>query len=296
VTVTAAMTALEAFFAIQDTAGRARLGDRWLVDHALRRLLLEGVDLASVTAADVAVASEPPAHESPVTAVLMAGGRGSRLQPLTSKVPKPLLTIGRTTILERLLECLFACHITDVWISVNYLAEQIEDRVGDGAGYGVRVRYLREEEPLWNAGPLALLPERPSGPVLVLNTDQITNLNFARLADYHLAESAAITVASVPHEVQVPYGVLVTEGTRLVSIQEKPSTRFNINAGFIAVSPDVIDMIEPGQPMDIVQLIEEAMDRGMKVSVFPLLEKWIDIGTPDDLQQALLMFATGEEV
>ena len=294
--ISAEMSALDAFFAIQETAGRARLGDRWLLDHVLRRLVLDGVDLATVTAADAAVDAPAPTSAGPVTAVLMAGGKGSRLGELTTKVPKPLLTIGRTTILERLLESLFAANITDVWISVNYMAEQIEGRIGDGEGYGVQVRYLREEEPLWNAGALGLLPERPQGPVLVLNTDQITTLNFARLVEYHLAEEAAITVASIPYDVEVPYGVLAVEGTRLTAIQEKPRTRFQVNAGFIAVRPDVIDMVTPGQPMNMVELMEEAMARGMKVAVFPLLEKWLDVGTPDDLQQALLLFVTGEEV
>lgn len=295
-TISPDTSALDAFFAIQETAGRGKVGDRWLVDTDLRRLVLEGTDLASLTAADVAVADAPEPPSATTTAVLMAGGRGSRLGELTTKVPKPLLTVGRTTILERLLECLFAANITDVWISVNYLAEQIESRIGDGEGYGVRVRYLREREPLWNAGALGLLPERPTGPILVLNTDQITTLNFARLVDYHLAEDAAITVASVPYDVQVPYGVLAVDGTRLTAIQEKPRTRFNVNAGFIAVRPDVLDMVTPGEPMNMVELMEEAMARDMKVSVFPLLERWIDVGTPDDLQQALLMFVTGEQV
>jgi NDP-sugar pyrophosphorylase family protein len=295
-TIAPGTNALEGFFAIQESAGRAQVGDRWLVDHVLRRLVLEGVDLATVTAGDVAVAHPGPTNTVPATAVLLAGGRGSRLGELTTKVPKPLLTIGRTTILERLLESLFAANITDVWISVNYMAEQIEGRIGDGEGYGVQVRYLREEEPLWNAGALGLLPERPQGPVLVLNTDQITTLNFARLVDYHLAEDAAITVASIPYDVEVPYGVLAVEGTRLTAIQEKPRTRFQVNAGFIAVRPDVIDMVTPGQPMNMVELMEETMERGMKVAVFPLLEKWLDVGTPDDLQQALMMFVTGEEV
>ena len=130
----------------------------------------------------------------------------------------------------------------------------------------------------------------------MLNTDQITNLNFSRLVDFHVAEAAAITVASVPYDVQVPYGVLAIEGTRLLAVEEKPMTRFNVNAGFYVVDPHVIEMVTPGQPMTLPQLMGEALARGMKVVVFPVLEKWIDIGTPDDLQQALLTFATGEEV
>lgn len=294
--LTSHLTAREAFFAIQETDGRARLGDGWVVDAVLRRLVLQGVDLSTLAADDVVTADEPTQELPEVTAVLMAGGRGSRLQPLTFKVPKPLLMVGRTSILERLLECLFAAGIRDIWISVNYMAEQIEERIGDGRRFGVDVRYLREDEPLWTAGALSLLPEPTAGPLLVLNTDQITSLNFRRMVDYHLDEQAVITVAAVPYDVEVPYGVLDVDGTRLVSVQEKPTTRFQCNAGFYVVDPSVLPMIPGGQPLTMPSLMQEVLDRGMKVAVFPVVEKWIDIGTPEDLQQALLTFATGEEV
>lgn len=288
-------TAYDAFLAVQETAGRAQVGGGWVVDHVLRRLVMEGTDLATVPVADVLV-DEPPLPTVPAMAVLMAGGQGSRLQPLTFKVPKPLLMVGRTSILERQLERLFAANVREVWISVNYMAEAIENRIGDGAHYGLEVRYLREDEPLWTAGALSLLPEPPTGPALVMNTDQITNLNFGRLVDFHVAEEAAITVASVPYDVQVPYGVLATDGSRLVALEEKPTTRFQCNGGYYVVSPEAVALVPPGQPLTVVELMQMALDRDMKVAVFPILETWIDIGTPDDLQRALLTFATGEDI
>lgn len=293
--------AIEAFWAIQNSAGRGTVadGDRVLGavrDHTLRRAVLDGVDLASVPVEALLDGPEVPHQTARTTAVVMAGGRGERLQPLTFKVPKPLLTVGRTTILERLLEGLFQAHVDDVWLAVNYLAELIEDRIGDGAGQGVRVRYLREHEPLERAGALSLLPEPPEGPLLLVNADQITNLNFARMVDYHLVEGADVTVGAFTHEVAVPYGVLRSDGNRLLGWDEKPTARFSCNAGFYVLSPAAVALVPDGRPYSTVELLDAAMAAGMDVVVFPLLEKWIDLGTPEDLERALLAFATGEEV
>jgi NDP-sugar pyrophosphorylase family protein len=207
------------------------------------------------------------------------------------------LTASQTSsILERVLESLHASRVDDVWLAVNYMADLIEERIGDGSGFGVRVRYLREQEPLETAGPLALLPEEPPGPVIVTNTDQITNMSFARMVDYHVAEQADITVASVSHLVDVPYGVFELRGTELVGMQEKPTVRYRINAGYYVVDPGVIGLIPRGEPFNMVQLMQAVMRGGGRVSVFPMVERWIDIGTPEELEKALLLFATGEEV
>jgi NDP-sugar pyrophosphorylase family protein len=266
-----------------------------VVDRTLRRALLDGVDLAA-TSVDTLM-GEPlgASARPPVTAVVMAGGRGERLQPLTFKVPKPLLTVGRTTILERLLEGLFAANVDDVWIAVNYMADLIEDRIGDGEGRGLRIRYLKEREPLERAGALSLLPA-PTGPVLLVNADQITNLNFARMVDYHLGEDADITVGGFTHEVDIPYGVLRSDGNRLVGWDEKPTARFTCNAGFYVLSPEAVRLVPKGHPYSTTELLDAAMQAGMRVVVFPLLEKWIDLGTPEDLERALMAFATGDEV
>lgn len=227
----------------------------------------------------------------PVTAMVLAGGKGERLQPLTFKVPKPLLQVGRTSPLERVLEGLHAARVTDVWIAVNYMADMIEDRVGDGSHYGVRVQYIHEEQPL-GVGALALLEDEPPGPVIVTNSDQITNLSMARLVDYHLAEQADITVASIPFAVDVPYGVFDLRGAELVGLKEKPTVRFPCNAGYYVVDPGVITLVPKGELFTMVDLMETVMRGGGRVVVFPMVETWIDIGTPEELEQALLWSAT----
>ena len=230
-----------------------------------------------------------------VTAVVMAGGKGTRLQPLTDKVPKPLLAVGRNSILERLLENFHEALIDDVWLAVNYMAEMVEARIGDGTGYGVRVRYLREDQPLHTAGALGLLPERPAGPILVAHADQVTSLPFARMVDFHLAEEAAITVGAFYHRVDVPYGVLRHDGTALTEIDEKPTLSFPCFAGFTVVDPSALDLIPPETVFSMVDLIEAANAAGRRVVVFPIVETWLDIGNWEDLNKALLWFVTGEE-
>jgi dTDP-glucose pyrophosphorylase len=228
----------------------------------------------------------------PVSAMVLAGGKGERLHPLTFKVPKPLLQVGRTTMLERVLEGLHASRVEDVWLAVNYMAEMIEDRVGDGAHYGLRVRYVREEQPLGTAGALALLEDEPPGPVIVTNSDQITTLSMARLVDYHQAEQADVTVAAMSFDVDVPYGVFDLRGTELVGLREKPTVRLPCNAGYYVIDPGVIAQIPKGEHFTMVDLMESVMRIGGRVVVFPMVETWIDIGTPEELEQALLWSAT----
>lgn len=264
-------------------------------DLAVRRAQMAGTDLEAIDVAEL-----PPAErvvvDEPVTAIVLAGGEGQRLRPLTDKVPKPLLQVGRATILERVLEALHASGIDDVFLAVNYKAEMIEDRVGDGSAYGVRVRYLRERTPLHTAGPLSLLPVRPPGPILVTNADQVTALDFMRMVEWHRAERAAITVASIEHLTQVPYGVLEVDGTRFLGIREKPVLTTRCNAGIYVLEPSVVDLVPANTHFGMDRLLAAALEAGMPISVFPVLETWIDIGTPEELEKALLWFATGEEV
>jgi dTDP-glucose pyrophosphorylase len=230
------------------------------------------------------------------TVVVMAGGRGERLRPLTDHLPKPLLAVGRTTILERLLERLFEAGFTDVWLAVNYMADKIEATIGDGTRWGLQVRYLREEQPLHTAGALSLLPERPAGPIVVLNADQVTRLSFARMVDYHLAEDAAVTIGVFHHEEQVKYGVLDLDQNTVTGLREKPTLRYPCNAGFYVIEPTMLDLVPSGTSFSMVQLAEAAMAAGHKVVAFPIVETWLDIGNFDDLNKALMWFVTGEEL
>lgn len=233
---------------------------------------------------------------APVSAVILAGGRGQRLRPLTDKVPKPLLTVGRTTIVERLLEGLATAGVAEVYLAVNYMAEAFEQRLGDGERHGVHLRYLRERKPLHTAGPLTLLPEVVPGPIVVMNADQVTALHFARLVDFHRQQGAAVTVGTFEHMVQVPYGVLRLDGPSVLGIDEKPVVRHLCNAGIYVVEPDVVKLIPRNTFFGMPNLVEAALADGRSVAAFPILEKFIDIGTLEELEAALVLFATGEEV
>jgi NDP-sugar pyrophosphorylase family protein len=267
-------------------------------DVHVRRALLDVADPSTVRVADV-LDPEPGTRRTtpaPATVVVMAGGRGERLRPLTDHLPKPLLAVGRTTILERLMERLFESGFSDVWLAVNYMAEKIEDTIGDGARWGLRVRYLREDEPLHTAGALSLLPERPANPIVVLNADQVTGLSFARMVDYHQAEGAAVTIGVFFHEEQMKYGVVDLDGNAVVAMREKPILRWPCNAGFYVVDPAMLDLVPPAMPFNMPQLAEAAMAAGHKVVAFPIVETWLDIGNFDDLNNALMWFVTGEEL
>lgn len=266
-------------------------------DLGLRRAALAGCSL------DVPVTelldAEPPVRSEggpPVTAVVLAGGRGQRLAPLTDRVPKPLLTVGRTTIVERILEGLAASGVTDVWLSVNYKAEVFQERLGDGSSSGVRLGYLRELKPLHTAGPLSLLPEPPPGPLLVMNADQVTALHYARMVEFHRASGASATVGSFAFEVQVPYGVLQLDGGAVTGIVEKPVVRNHCNAGIYVIEPDVVPLVPRNTFFGMPSLVERVLADGRSVAAFPILETFIDIGTREELDKALLWFATGEEV
>ncbi len=232
---------------------------------------------------------------APVTAVVLAGGEGQRLRPLTDKVPKPLLRIGRTTILDRVLESLARSDIADVWIAVNYKADMIEEHVGDGAALGLRVRYLREDEPLYTAGCLSLLPDVPTGPVVVTNSDQVTNLDYAQMVAFHQAQGAAVTIGAFDYAIDVPYGVLDVNDGVVQGIEEKPTLRVPCNGGIYVLDPDVLGLVPPRTYFGMDELVRTVMGGGRRVSVFPI-ETWIDIGTPDELDRALRLFVTGEEL
>jgi NDP-sugar pyrophosphorylase family protein len=262
-------------------------------DEIIALLAARHVRAAAIVDGDRFVGPTVVAAPAPtVTAIVLAGGRGKRLQPYTDKVPKPLLQVGRTSPLERVLEGLHTAGFDDVFLAVHYMADAIEARVGDGSRFGLRVTYIHEPGLLGSAGALGLLEDEPAGPVLVTNSDQITNLSMARLVDYHLAEQAEITVASVPFAVDVPYGVFDLRGTELVGLQEKPTVRLPCNAGYYVVDPGVIAQVPRGEPFTMVDLMEKVMRGGGRVVVFPMVETWIDIGSPEELEQALLWSAT----
>ncbi|MCC5831198.1 MAG: nucleotidyltransferase family protein [Phycisphaeraceae bacterium] len=218
--------------------------------------------------------------------VLMAGGQGMRLRPLTEDLPKPLLAVGERPILQTILEGLIDAGFRRFFFSVNYKAEMIESIFGNGENWGVEIQYLRECEPLGTAGSLRLLPETPTRPLLVMNADLLTRVDYVKLLDFHTLHKAAATMCVRGYDLEVPYGVVRTDEHHLVGIEEKPRRQFLVNAGIYVLNPDVLELIPSGGHMDMTALFEQVRETGRPATVFPIREYWMDIGRMDDFQQA----------
>ncbi len=228
-------------------------------------------------------------------AVIMAGGRGQRLRPVTDKVPKPLLKVGSTSIVERIIGDLAAAGVVEVYLAVNYKAEIFEERLGFGEHLGVNLHYLREETAMGTAGALSLMPPGQQGPVLVTNGDIVTTVDFARLFDFHWRHGGAVTVAGVQHVTHIPYGVLNSVEHHLVSIEEKPERRDFCSAGIYVLQPEVLELVPGSTRFDMPDLIADVLAAGLPVHVFPVLEKWFDIGGTAEFERVLVQFAIGED-
>jgi dTDP-glucose pyrophosphorylase len=218
--------------------------------------------------------------------ILMAGGLGSRLKPLTNEMPKPLLRIGDKPILETVLTGFIKAGFGKFFISINYKAEMIRDYFGDGSAWGVEISYLEERERLGTAGALSLLPQRPTQPFFVMNGDLLTTVNFEQMLKYHREHKAFSTVCVREHSITVPFGVVDFDDHRLVGIREKPTQKFFVNAGVYLLDPGVLDHLDANETVDMPTLIERTIAQGKSSVGFPLREYWIDVGRLDDLQRA----------
>jgi dTDP-glucose pyrophosphorylase/predicted transcriptional regulator len=218
--------------------------------------------------------------------IIMAGGKGVRLRPMTSSVPKPLVSLGDKPMLHRLLESLYAEGFREVAISINYLGEQIEESVGDGSSWGLSVTYLREKVALGTAGALGLLEPRPAAPVLVINADVLTGARLGDLLEQHTRHGTAISVGMRVHDIEHPFGVLDLDGSTVTGIREKPIWREFVSAGVYALSPEVFTLISGDEYLDMPDLVSLALSRDLQVEGFPLHEPWLDVGTPEDFRTA----------
>ena len=226
------------------------------------------------------------AKEQDGIAVLMAGGPGSRLRPLTDTTAKPLLEVGQKPLLEIILESLIGHGFRRFYIAVNYKAEQVKDFVGNGERWGVDVRYLEEPERQGTAGALGLLPERPTAPFLVMNADLLTNINFGQLVAYHAEQKCMATLCVREQSTQIPYGVVEFDRNRFLSIQEKPVHKYFINTGIYVLNPEILDYVAPATYLDMPDLIETAQRDSHEMAVFPIREFWLDIGRHEDYESA----------
>jgi len=220
-------------------------------------------------------------------ALVMAGGKGTRMHPLTLSVPKPMLSVGDRPIIERLMERLRITGIRRVSVSLHHMADHIRDFLGNGERFGVDIDYVQEEVPRGTAGALALIDESDE-PVLVINADILTTVDFRAMMDFHQEHQAALTVAVRNVEVDVPYGVIEVEGTDVRSVVEKPRYSYFANAGIYVVEARVYRMVPNDRHYDMTELIEKLCTTGEKVAAFPIFEYWRDVGRPEDYASAQL--------
>lgn len=224
--------------------------------------------------------------ERPNWVVLMAGGLGSRLRPLTESCPKPMLPVGGRPILESILESFAEQGFRRFFLSVNYLADAVRDHFGDGSDWGVDITYLHETKRLGTAGALSLLPGRPSDPVFVMNGDLLTRVRFDQMLNFHAEHAAAATMAVREYDFQVPYGVVRIDGSRIAGIDEKPVHRFFVNAGVYVLAPEVLQHVPADVFFDMPMLFESLLAQGLATSAYPIREFWLDIGRLEEFERA----------
>lgn len=216
----------------------------------------------------------------------MAGGLGSRLRPLTDEVPKPLLPIGGRPILELILHQLRDAGVDEVYISIGYKAELIRAYVADGRRLGLRVRYVDEPTPLGTAGALGYVKQDVRGPLLVMNGDILTKLDFRAFHAGHVAAGAVMTLGVREDQHQIPFGLVETQNGLVAKITEKPIQAYLVSAGIYVMSPQAIESVTPGVRLDVPDLINDVVARGGRVRYHVIRERWIDIGALEDFHRA----------
>ena len=221
----------------------------------------------------------------PADAVLMAGGRGERLRPLTLDTPKPLLKVGGRPIIDYNVESLLRYGVENIYVTVNYLKEQIIGHFSNPKWNG-RVHCVEEPCRLGTLGSVALIDNLSQDYVIVMNSDLLTNIDFEKLWRHHVESGAVLTMATVPYTVSVPFAILRTDGDRVTGLEEKPTFNHFANAGVYMIDRKVLESIRRGEYLDAPDFVESLIEKGLKVSHFAIEGTWIDIGSPDDFRYA----------
>ncbi|MCG3683491.1 nucleotidyltransferase family protein [Aliarcobacter butzleri] len=218
--------------------------------------------------------------------ILMVGGLGTRLRPLTENTPKPMLKVGNKPILQTIVEKFAEYGYTDIVMCVNYKSHMIQDYFGDGKEFGVNIEYVLENQRMGTAGALSLLKDKPNEPFFVMNGDLLTNINFEHLHNYHIATNSIGTMCVREYDFQVPYGVVNIKDSKILSIEEKPTHKFFVSAGIYMLSPEVLEYIPENQFYDMPTLFEKIISKGKNTISFPLREYWLDIGRIEEYKKA----------
>jgi dTDP-glucose pyrophosphorylase len=222
----------------------------------------------------------------PMDAVIMAGGEGQRLRPLTENTPKPLLKVGSKPIIEHLVDRLIEYGINNIYITINYLGEQIVDYFGDGSSKGVSINYIHEKEKLGTAGSLGLISEFHNKTILLINSDILTNIDFEEYYRNFIESDADLMVACISYKVNIPYAIFEMDERKIVSLREKPTLNFYSNGGIYMMRNSVHDLIPQGKHYNATELIEDLIGIGKNVSSYPVIDYWLDIGKMDDFLKA----------
>ena len=224
-------------------------------------------------------------YDNPV--FLMAGGFGTRLHPLTEETPKPLLNVGNRPILEAILSRFIKAGFHNFFISTHYKAEKIQEFFGDGSAWGVKIEYVNEKKPLGTAGSIGLLPKNlPKLPILMMNGDVLTKVNFEHLLDFHQKQKGIATMCIREYDVQIPFGVVDIDKQQAKSIVEKPIQKFFVNAGIYVLEPELVNKVNPNISVDMPNLLEQQIKEGKSVAIFPIHEYWLDIGQMEEYDKA----------
>lgn len=220
--------------------------------------------------------------------LILAGGEGTRLRPLTFSIPKPLLPVGKTPILEIILSKLKSQGFTDIVVAVGYKAELIKTYFGDGSKFGVDIKYIEEEEPLGTAGSLGILKEKFNikETVLLMNGDILTKLDFNKIVEFHNNNGADITVGIKKHEQKTPFGVITLDGNKIKDIKEKPTFTYDVSAGIYVLNPSVLDSVPKGF-FNMPNLIKDAISNEKKVLGYKINEYWMAVEHMDNYEEAM---------
>lgn len=228
----------------------------------------------------------PDRFDQPNPVLIMAGGVGRRLRPLTENYPKPMLQVGERPILETIVTAFASQGFRRIFLAVGFRADVVRDHFGDGSRFGVEITYLEEDEPLGTAGALSLLPPGIDRPIVVMNGDLLTRLSVETLLAFHANNAAAATMAVREANFDIPFGVVEVDGTAITCITEKPTQRHLVNAGIYVVEPDVAASVPPATYLDMPTLFGRLVDEGRRTAAFPLHEYWIDVGRLEELERA----------
>jgi len=218
--------------------------------------------------------------------IIMAGGKGKRLLPLTLNTPKPLLPLHQKPIIHEIIDRLLNCGLQDIYISVYYKADTIKKYFNSQKQNNIKVKFLEEENPLGTAGGLSLLNnDKITSPCIVINGDVLTDINYLQLIDYHNKTGKEITVCAAFYDIQIPFGTIEIEDNNILNIVEKPIKKYLINAGIYIVNPSVIKSLKTNSSIDMTDIIEKYIKTN-DVGIFPMHEQWLDIGSHESYKKA----------